>query len=73
MPPNGLKREHRSFCPKDKKIKEQCSYIPESFEGYNLHLLQSGIYGEVFSNDLNEKSQNELYIDRDIMVLQKPN
>ena len=45
-----------------------------AFEGIQPSFTSEvGIYGErIISNKLNEDSQNELYIDRDIMVLANP-
>jgi cation/acetate symporter len=49
-------------------------YPGNAFEGIQPSFTtDTGIYGErIVSNDLNENSQNELYIDRDIMVLANP-
>ena len=49
-------------------------YPGNAFEGTQPSFTtDTGIYGErIVSNDLNENSQNELYIDRDIMVLANP-
>ena len=49
-------------------------YPGNAFEGIQPSFTSEvGIYGErIISNKLNEDSQNELYIDRDIMVLPNP-
>ena len=49
-------------------------YPGNAFEGIQPSFTtDTGIYGErIVSNNLNENSQNELYIDRDIMVLANP-
>ena len=49
-------------------------YPGNAFEGIQPSFTSEvGIYGErIISNKLNEDSQNELYIDRDIMVLANP-
>ena len=49
-------------------------YPGNAFEGIQPSFTSEvGIYGErIVSNKLNEDSQNELYIDRDIMVLANP-